>query len=503
MQEKYILAIDQGTTSSRAMIFNSAMRLVGQAQQEFTQHFPGSGWVEHDPEEIWQTVVSACKQAIQEAGISAQDISGMGITNQRETVVAWNKKTGRPLYNALVWQDRRTAAFCQQLKERGLEEIIQSKTGLLLDPYFSASKITWLLNNVPVVKKCLNNDDLYVGTIDTFLIYRLTGKQVHATDVTNASRTQLFNIHSLDWDDELLNIFEVPKNILPKVKACDAHYGETDADILGASIPICGVAGDQQAALIGQACFEPGDIKSTYGTGCFALINTGEQVVVSKHRLLTTVAYQVDGKTAYALEGSVFIAGAAVQWLRDGLKIIEREEDSEACAMQADEHQDLYLVPAFTGLGAPYWNADARGALFGLTRASGINEICRATLESVVYQTCDLFDAMQQDMQVQAGTQQLLQRVRVDGGMTNNDWLMQFLADMLDVDVEKPVLAETTVLGAAYLAGNHLGLYPKIEEFKKTWRCDAKYAAKKGVEWREERRKGWKSAVESTLNFQS
>ncbi|MBA3449417.1 MAG: glycerol kinase GlpK, partial [Pseudaminobacter sp.] len=393
----FILAIDQGTTSSRAIVFDGSMKPVGSSQKEFTQHYPASGWVEHDPEEIWDGVVSTCKAALKKAGRTGEEISAIGITNQRETVVIWDKATGKPIHNAIVWQDRRTAPLCEKLKKQGLEKLFANKTGLLLDPYFSGTKIAWLLDKVKGARKRAEKGELLAGTIDSFLIWRLTGGKVHATDATNASRTLVYNIENNQWDAELLEILNIPSVLLPVVKDCADDYGLTDKALFGAEIPIMGVAGDQQAATIGQACFEPGMMKSTYGTGCFAILNTGADLCRSKNRLLTTIAYRLDGKTTYALEGSIFIAGAAVQWLRDGIKVIGKAEHSGELAARADDTQNVYLVPAFVGLGAPHWDAEARGAMFGLTRNSGPAEFARAALESVAYQTRDLLDAMKKD----------------------------------------------------------------------------------------------------------
>src|SRR5690606_22821073 len=430
---RYVLAIDQGTTSSRAIVFDAQMRIVGLGQKEFTQHYPASGWVEHDPEEIWSTVLWAARTALRKAKLSASDVAAIGITNQRETIVIWDKATGKPIHNAIVWQDRRTAPLCARLKKQGLEPKFTRQTGLLLDPYFSGTKIAWLLDKVKGARRRAEKGELLAGTIDTFLIWRLTGGQVHATDATNASRTLLFNIATNEWDEELLSILGVPRALLPQVKDCADDFGTTDKKLLGEAIPILGVAGDQQAATIGQACVKPGMMKSTYGTGCFALLNTGGDMVRSRNRLLTTIAYRLGGKTSYALEGSIFIAGAAVQWLRDGARMIDKAARSGELAAQADPAQNVYLVPAFVGLGAPYWDADARGAIFGLTRNSGPAEFARAALESVAYQTRDLLDAMKKDWKGRsAGTV-----VRVDGGMVASDWTMQRLADILDAPVDR------------------------------------------------------------------
>ncbi|MGE3306873.1 MAG: glycerol kinase GlpK [Rhizobiaceae bacterium] len=492
----FVLAIDQGTTSSRAIVFDGGMKVAGVGQKEFAQHYPASGWVEHDPEEIWQSVLTTCRQALQAAGRDASDIAAIGITNQRETVVLWDKATGKPVHNAIVWQDRRTAPLCQKLKKQGLEKLFSRKTGLLLDPYFSGTKIAWLLDNVKGARRRAEKGELLVGTIDTFLIWRLTGGRVHATDATNASRTLLYNIATNEWDDELLKILRVPRALLPQVKDCAADYGMTEKSLLGAEVAIRGVAGDQQAATIGQACFQPGMMKSTYGTGCFAILNTGSDLVRSKNRLLTTIAYRLKGKTTYALEGSIFIAGAAVQWLRDGAKMISKAADSGALAEQADPMQDVYLVPAFVGLGAPHWDADARGAVFGLTRTSGPAEFARAALESVAYQTRDLLDAMKKDWKGGAARTVL----RVDGGMVASDWTMQRLADMLDAPVDRPTILETTALGAAWLAGSYVGVWPNAKAFAKSWALDQRFKPAMAEAERVRKLKGWRDAVRRTIS---
>jgi glycerol kinase len=492
---KLILAIDQGTTSSRAIVFDAKLALKGTGQQEFKQHYPASGWVEHDAEEIWKSVVSVCKVAIRKAKAKPADISAIGITNQRETVVIWDRKTGKPIHKAIVWQDRRTAEMCKSLKERGLEDEFRSKTGLLLDPYFSGTKIAWLLDHVKGARARAERGELAFGTIDTFLIWRLTGGASHATDATNASRTLLYNIHTGAWDDDLLRILNIPMSLLPVVKDCVADYGVTDKKVLGAAIRIGGVAGDQHAATIGQACFKPGMMKSTYGTGCFAMLNTGDRAVTSNNRLLTTIAYQLDGKPTFALEGAIFIAGAAVQWLRDGLGIVKLASETGKLAMQADPKQNVYLVPAFVGLGAPYWNADARGALFGLTRGTTKRELAKATLESVCYQTRDLLEAMKKDWGDAGDTV-----LRVDGGMTASDWTMQCLADLLDAPVDRPKVLETTAIGAAYLAGLHAGLLPPPEAFAKKWKRDRRFGPKMKADVRDAKYAGWKDAVRKLLS---
>jgi glycerol kinase len=491
----YILAIDQGTTSTRAIIFDKNRKNIGSAQKEFRQIFPASGWVEHDPKEIWKTVLTTVKGAIKKAGIEASQIAAMGITNQRETVVVWDKATGKPLHNAIVWQDRRTSAMCNKLKAQGLEALFTRKTGLLLDPYFSGTKLSWLLDKVPGARKRAEKGEILFGTIDAFLVWRLTAGEVHATDATNASRTLLFNIAKNEWDGELLKILRVPAAMLPVVKDCADDYGVTDKALFGAAIPIRGVAGDQHAATIGQACFEPGMMKSTYGTGCFALLNTGTDIVRSKNRLLTTIAYRLNGKTTYALEGSIFIAGAAVQWLRDGMKIIKRASETGKLAASADETQQVYLVPAFVGLGAPYWDAEARGAVFGLTRNSGPAEFARAALESVAYQTNDLLTAMKKDWKSSAKQTVL----RVDGGMVASDWTMQRLADILDAPVDRPTILETTALGAAWLAAQASGIWPDQTGFAKTWALDKRFSPRIDAKTRGIALKGWSDAVRRTL----
>jgi glycerol kinase len=490
----FILAIDQGTTSSRAIVFDAKLRPQASAQKEFKQYFPDSGWVEHDPEEIWKSVLATCKAAISKAKTGPKNIRCLGITNQRETTVVWERKTGKPIHKAIVWQDRRTAEICAGLKAQGHEKLFTAKTGLLLDPYFSGTKVSWILDQVKGARARAERGELCFGTIDSFLIWRLTGGKSHVTDATNASRTLLYNIHSGAWDDELLGILRVPRAMLPEVKDCAADFGICDPKLFGAAISILGVAGDQQAATIGQACFAPGMMKSTYGTGCFALLNTGETAVASRNRLLTTVAYQLDGKRTYALEGAIFIAGAAVQWLRDGLKVVKKAADTGALAKAADKNQSVYLVPAFVGLGAPYWNAEVRGALFGLTRATTNKELARAALEAVCYQTNDLLEAMRKDWGTTGQT-----ILRVDGGMTASDWTMQFLADILGAPVDRPVVLETTALGAAYLAGLQAGLLPKPEIFAKTWKRQKRFAPQMEETTRAHKRAGWAEAVKKLL----
>ena len=487
-----IIALDQGTTSSRTIIFDQNYQIVEQAQQEFTQHFPEDGWVEHDAMDIWNTTLATAKQAMASAGVTAKDIAAIGITNQRETTVIWDRQTGEPIYNAIVWQDRRTAALCNQLKEQGLESSVTEKTGLLLDPYFSATKVAWILDNVSGARDRAERGELAFGTVDSWLLWNLTDGE-HATDATNASRTMLYNIHRGDWDDELLELFNVPRSLLPKVKDSAADFGTTS--LLGDPINIYGIAGDQQAATLGQACFDVGMMKSTYGTGCFALLNTGDTAVTSTNRLLTTIAYQLDGKPTYALEGSIFIAGAAVQWLRDGLGIIESASQSGQLAKDADPTQSVYMVPAFTGLGAPWWDADARGALLGLTRGTGPAEIAKAALESVCYQTLDLLNAMRADWTQEAETV-----LRVDGGMVASDWTMQCLADILQAPVDRPVIAETTALGAAWLAGSRAGVWPDQAGFTASWKLESNFAPQMSVEDRDIKVAGWNKAVRRVLS---
>ncbi|KRB19988.1 MULTISPECIES: glycerol kinase GlpK [Mesorhizobium] len=492
----FVLAIDQGTTSTRAILFDAQMKVVGSGQEEFTQHYPASGWVEHDPEEIWASVATTMKAALKAAGREASDVAAIGITNQRETVVIWDRATGKPIHNAIVWQDRRTAPLCQKLKKQGLEKKFTRKTGLLLDPYFSGTKIAWMLDKVKGARKRAEKGELLAGTIDSFLIWRLTGGKVHATDATNASRTLVYNIAENAWDDELLAILNIPAKMLPEVKDCADDYGATEKNLFGAEIRILGVAGDQHAATIGQACFEPGMMKSTYGTGCFALLNTGSDLVRSRNRLLTTIAYRLNGKTTYALEGSIFIAGAAVQWLRDGIKVIGKAEHSGQLAAEADPTQNVYLVPAFVGLGAPHWDADARGAIFGLTRNSGPAEFARAALESVAYQTRDLLDAMRKDWKGTSAKTVL----RVDGGMVASDWTMQRLADILDAPVDRPTILETTALGAAWLAGSKAGVWPKAKEFAKGWALERRFKPEMDASTRSAKLAGWRDAVRRTLS---
>ena len=493
----YILAIDQGTTSTRAMVFDSAMGVVVSEHKEFAQHFPNSGWVEHDPLDLWETTLATCNDALRNAGISAGQISAIGITNQRETTIVWDQTTGEPIYNAIVWQDRRTADQCRSLRDAGRGEMITERTGLLVDPYFSGTKLGWILDHVEGARARASNGELLFGTVDSFLIWKLTGGAVHATDATNAARTMLYDIRKGRWSKTICDLLDIPMQMLPEVKDSAADFGETNAAIFGVPIPICGVAGDQQAAAVGQACFEPGMMKSTYGTGCFALLNTGETPVVSKNRLLTTIAYKLDGKPTYALEGSIFVAGAVVQWLRDGLHIISDAAETQALAAQADPHQNVVIVPAFVGLGAPYWNAECRGAAFGLTRGTGPAEMAKAALESVGYQTRDLLEAMSADWQA-TGVQPTL---RVDGGMSASDWAMQFLSDIIGAPVDRPKIRETTALGAAWLAGMHVGLYPDQATFAARWACETEFTPKMEEATRQDKYASWKKAVHATMSF--
>ena len=490
----HILAIDQGTTSSRAIMFDRDLKVVASAQEEFAQHFPASGWVEHDPMDLWSTVAATARGAIEKAKITAASIAAIGITNQRETTLLWDRATGQPLHNAIVWQDRRTAELCQSLKDQGHEAMITERTGLLLDPYFSGTKIKWILDHVTSARERARRGEIAFGTVDSWLIWQLTGGKVHATDATNAARTLIYDIGRGAWDAEICALLDIPMEILPEVRDCAADYGVTRADLFGRAIPILGVAGDQQAATVGQACFQPGMMKSTYGTGCFALLNTGTDRVPSKNRLLTTIAYRLNGQTTYALEGSIFIAGAVVQWLRDGLKIIRAAGETQHLAETADPTQDVVLVPAFTGLGAPYWRPDCRGAVYGLTRNSGPAEMAKAALESVGFQTRDLLEAMRADWGAAADGV-----LRVDGGMTASDWAMQFLSDILGAPVDRPVVTETTALGAAYLAGLQAGLCPPPEEFQKHWALQHRFTPTMDEATRTTRYARWGRAVQATM----
>jgi glycerol kinase len=490
----YLLAIDQGTTSTRAIVFDVALKPVAIAQQEFRQIYPGPGQVEHDPEEIWATTVATVRDAMAKADASARQIAAVGITNQRETTVIWDRATGRPIHNAMVWQDRRTADACASLRQDGHEPLISQRTGLLLDPYFSATKIAWLLDHVDGARPAAEQGRLAFGTVDSFLLWRLTGGHRHTTDATNAARTLLLDIHHGRWDADLCELLRVPMPLLPQVQDCAADFGTTAPELFGGSIRILGMAGDQQAATVGQGCFRPGMMKSTYGTGCFALLNTGATPVASKNRLLTTIAYQLAGQRTYALEGAIFIAGAAVQWLRDALKMIATAPDVNALAAAADPNEQVYLVPAFVGLGAPWWDANARGAVHGLTRNAGVAELARAALEAVGYQTRDLIEAMRADWTGGGDTV-----LRVDGGMTASDFTMQFLADMIGAPVDRPAVMETTAVGAAYLAGLRAGLCPDLADFAASWICERRFEPQMDEATRERKWAGWREAVARTL----
>jgi glycerol kinase len=485
---EYLVAIDQGTSSSRAIVFDGNAQSIASAQQPFPQSYPKSGWVEHDPEAIWESVVAVTRKAIDDSRVPSSKLVALGITNQRETTLVWRRDDGKCIYPAIVWQDRRTAGYCRELQERGVEPDAQRRTGLRLDPYFSASKLAWILDNVPEARRQAHAGGLAFGTVDSFLIWRLTGGRVHATDATNASRTLLFNIHSQQWDDELLKLFGVPASLLPEVRDCAGDFGKTDESILGCAIPIRGVAGDQQAALIGQAGFDAGMTKSTYGTGSFVITNTGNEAPQSRNRLLTTVAYRLGGKVTYGLEGSIFVAGSAIQWLRDELKLVATAPETEAIAAETGVVEDVHVVPAFTGLGAPFWDPDARGAILGLSRGTGIGEIVTATLQAVAYQTRDLILAMADD-----GIEPRV--VRVDGGMVGNDWLLQFLADILGIDVERPKMIESTVLGAASLAGLASGVFASTAALSELWQRDAVFRPGMDAERRERLYSGWLDAV--------
>jgi len=491
MSTPLLLSIDQGTTSSRAMLFEKDGSTFALAQREFTQFYPQSGWVEHDPEEIWQTTLTVCQEALARAAAANRTVAAIGITNQRETTVIWDRQTGRPIYKAIVWQDRRTAERCHELENQGHGELVTARSGLLLDPYFAGTKIGWLLDNVDGARARAEKGELAFGTIDTFLIWRLTNGRVHATDSTNAGRTLLFDIHQNRWDEELCSLLDVPRALLPEVHDSAADFCVTDKSVLGVELRVAGVAGDQHAASIGQVCFQPGMIKSTYGTGCFMMLNTGTEPIASKHRLLTTIGYRLDGTTTYALEGSIFIAGAAVQWLRDGLGIIQSAEQTQALAESLEDNHGVYLVPAFTGLGAPYWDAEARGALYGLTRDTGPALITRAALEAVCYQTMDLLEAMRQD-----GAD--INAMRIDGGMIKNDWLSQYLANILNIAVERPRQTETTALGAAYLAGLQCGVYDSLDELTANWQQERCFTPDMDNALRQRAAAGWADAVRRT-----
>ena len=494
MSEKYILSIDQGTTSSRAILFDKAGNIIQVAQKEFTQYYPRPGWVEHNADEIWGSVLAVLGELFGKGKIKPSQIEGIGITNQRETTVVWDKVTGEPIYNAIVWQSRQTAEICDALKANGYEEMVREKTGLVIDAYFSGTKVKWILDHVEGAREKAENGQLLFGTIDTWLIWKLTGGKAHVTDYSNASRTMLFNIHSLKWDDELLEVLNIPKTMLPEVRPSSEIYGRTAAyHFFGQEVYVAGAAGDQQAALFGQACFESGMAKNTYGTGCFMLMNTGENAVPSNHGLLTTIAWGVDGKVEYALEGSIFVAGAAIQWLRDGLRIIENAPQSEELALKVESVDGVYVVPAFTGLGAPYWDMDARGAIFGLTRGTSREQLVRATLESLAYQTKDVLSAMEADSGI------TLKFLRVDGGAVRNNFLMQFQSDLLAVSVDRPQVSETTALGAAYLAGLATGFWKNREEITTNWAIDQTFDPKLSEEMRIKLYKGWKRAVKSTM----
>ncbi|MEC8630283.1 MAG: glycerol kinase GlpK [Pseudomonadota bacterium] len=492
----YVLAIDQGTTSTRAILFDQNLTVVATAQEEFEQHFPASGWVEHDPADLWSTTAATCRSAIEKAGMGAEGIAAIGITNQRETTLVWDRKTGKPVHNAIVWQDRRTSDFCKALKADGFEDTVTDRTGLLLDPYFSGTKLAWILDNVDGVRARAEAGELAFGTVDSWIVWNLTGGAQHVTDATNAARTMLYDIRKGRWSKTICDRFNIPMSMLPEVRDCAADFGETRPDLFGRKIPICGIAGDQQAATVGQACFTPGMLKSTYGTGCFALLNTGDTPVVSNNRLLTTIAYQLDGKPTYALEGSIFIAGAVVQWLRDGLKIIREAKETQPLAERADPGQNVVLVPAFTGLGAPYWNAECRGAVFGLTRNSGPEELARAALQSVGFQTRDLLDAMTADWDGNSDT-----ALRVDGGMSASDYAMQFLSDIIGAPVDRPQVLETTAMGAAWLAGQRMGIYPDQDAFARSWALDRSFAPAMDEETRATKYAAWKRAVDATIRF--
>ncbi len=490
---QYILALDQGTTSSRAIVFDKRGQMISVAQKEFTQIFPQPGWVEHDPAEIWSTQIGVAAEAIMKAGLTAKDIAAIGITNQRETTIVWDRATGKAIGNAIVWQDRRTASLCEAWKKQGLEPMIRDKTGLVLDAYFSGTKIKWMLDHIPGAREKANAGELAFGTVDSWLLWNLTAGKVHATDVSNASRTLLFNLHTQDWDNELLTIFDIPRSMLPEIRSNSEVYGYTQELLSSASIPVAGMAGDQQSALFGQLCHAPGMVKNTYGTGCFMLMHTGNKPVASKHNLLTTVAWKINGEMQYALEGSVFIAGAVVQWLRDGLKIIRESKEIEALAASVENNGGVYLVPAFAGLGAPHWEQHARGTILGITRGSEQGHIARAALESIAYQTRDVLVAMEGDSGIP------IKELRVDGGATVNDALMQFQSDMLDVTVVRPKIIETTALGAAYLAGLAVGYWESVDDLQGYWQADQKYTSTMHSEERQQHLKGWTRAVRAVL----
>ncbi|WP_281968860.1 glycerol kinase GlpK [Roseovarius nanhaiticus] len=498
---KYILAIDQGTTSSRAILFDEALQVSAIAQEEFPQHYPQSGWVEHDAADLWSTVAGTCRAVIERAGITATDVAAIGITNQRETTVVWDRYTGQPIHNAIVWQDRRTAAICNALRDEGHQDMVSERTGLLLDPYFSGTKLKWLLDNVEGARAKAKAGELLFGTVDSYLIWKATGGTSHVTDATNAARTLLYDIRKGRWSRTICDLLDIPTSMLPEVRDCSADFGVTRDDLFGRAIPILGVAGDQQAATIGQACFQPGMLKSTYGTGCFALLNTGATPVRSKNRLLTTIAYQLDGTPTYALEGSIFVAGAVVQWLRDGLKMIRHAAETQPLAEAADAGQNVVLVPAFTGLGAPYWNAECRGAIFGLSRNSGPAELARAALESVGYQTRDLLDAMHLDWSGETNSGAKEATLRVDGGMSASDWTMQFLSDIIGASVDRPATLETTAMGAAWLAGLRAGLYPDQASFSEMWALERTFTPQMSGDLRDRKYQAWRRAVDAAQKF--
>ena len=491
----YIVSIDQGTTSTRCILFDQNMKIVNISQTEFKQYFPRSGWVEHDPEDLWNTTVSTFKEVLKKSNLTPDKVAAIGITNQRETTLVWDSKTGKCQTNAIVWQDRRTSDFCKILKDQSLEEMIKNKTGLLLDPYFSSTKLHWILNNIPDGFTKAKNGEIIFGTVDTYLIWKLTGGKSHVTDATNASRTMLFNIKNHKWDEEICNLMKIPMNMLPKVLDSSDFFGEVDKNIFGSTIPILGVAGDQQAATIGQACFNPGMIKSTYGTGCFALLNTGSEIIYSKNNMLTTIAYRLNNENTYALEGSIFVAGAVVQWLRDEMKFMKSANESGFLAEKADKEQRLYFIPAFTGLGAPYWKPNARGAIFGLNRNTGQNEIIKAALESIAYQSLDLINAMYLDLNL--SKENLI--LRVDGGMSASDWTMQNLSNILQAPVDRPVFLETTALGAAWLAGFKADVYPDIKNFSKQWDRDRRFNPKITKNESEDLYYGWQNLIQKFL----
>jgi glycerol kinase len=497
---KYILAIDQGTTSSRAILFDQNMHIKAIEQEEFEQHFPYSGWVEHNPEDLYNSVLNTCKAVLKKAHATIEDVVSVGITNQRETTIVWDKTTGKAIYNAIVWQDRRTSALCKQLKQANKEPMLREKTGLLFDPYFSGTKLNWILNNVQGAKEKAANNELLFGTVDSFLIWKLSKGKNHVTDATNAARTMLYNINTNTWDEEICTLLDIPMKMLPQVKDCAADFSVISEEIFGKKIPINGVAGDQQSAAIGQACFKPGMIKSTYGTGCFALLNTGKDMVLSNNKLLTTIAYRLEGKTTYALEGSIFVAGAVIQWLRDGLKIISHATQAQELAQKANPEEQLYFVPSFTGLGAPYWDSECRGAIYGLTRNTGPEDFAKAALQSVVFQTKDLFEAMNEDVKYAFPQNTHTNILRVDGGMSASDWTMQFLSDILGVCIDRPQILETTALGVAWLAGMHTGFYEKKEHFAQNWKLEKQFEPIMEESLQTKLYDGWKDAISRTLS---